>query len=378
MAWKFLDASKPANRKYRDELTKNINSWWAHFQNKRKNIEAHLEERAHWDLEDFMADSLQVIDENLMWEFGLEADGGHHLVITPETERYLRPLVDTIIASAPKISGWHFYSYRQPHGYEETAQLVAETTRLMLENLTFTAEAGEENLIDLHFKYSEDKAPEVLGDAVFMACEYLLGEELLDRWIGDMNFTDSGKGKYLAMTELPNTVAKLIEKAKASMPDKPLAAIRDSLKVSEFTAEPEEGDDSTERFDMTSAKTRIPEIWQAAHGGSAFDSCRFSKHGEKFCYLKFDGLTDPKKIEAIEESVNKALIEANLGCTTGSAVGTGHGYVDLCLSDPDKAIPILRQTAQSGWLQFFDSDLSGEWVGLHTDGVTPPGMVEHQ
>jgi hypothetical protein len=92
MTWKFLDDSKSSNKKYREEMMVLINSWWAHFQNKRKNIEAFLYGRAHMDLEDFMADSLQSIDENLMWEYGTEPGGGkYQLVITPETERHLRP-----------------------------------------------------------------------------------------------------------------------------------------------------------------------------------------------------------------------------------------------------------------------------------------------
>jgi Ca2+:H+ antiporter len=42
-----------------------------------------------------------------MWEFGRAiATDGHRLVITPETVKELRPLVDELLARAPAIPGW--------------------------------------------------------------------------------------------------------------------------------------------------------------------------------------------------------------------------------------------------------------------------------
>lgn len=384
MAWKFLDTSKPANKRFREESMQAINAWWAHFQNKRKNIEAFLEGRAHWNIEDFMADSLQAIDENLMWEFGNEAEGKFNLVITPETERHLRPMVDTIIQTAPKISNWAFYAYRQPHGYEATVELVKDQSRLDITNLSFNAEYDDEHLIDLAFKYKGDASEEALADAVFTSCEYLLGEEILDRWIGDMTFAKEGGAEFKPISELPNTVLKLIEEMKASMHDQPIHKLRDKLEIVGFSLDAEEMDDndSSERFDMTMAKTRVPQVWQAAHSGSPFDSCRFSKHGERFAYLKLEGEYDEKKIEAVEEAINKALASAGAGCTTGSAVGKNHGYVDLCFADPDKAVNVMKEACKSAgcpsqtWLQFFDADWAGEWIAIGSGVATPPGMVE--
>jgi hypothetical protein len=383
MAWKFLDDSKSSNKKYREEMMVLINSWWAHFQNKRKNIEAFLDGRAQMDLEDFMADSLQSIDENLMWEYGTEPGGGkYQLVITPETERHLRPLVETIVATAPKLNNWSFYAYRQPHGFEDTAELVQETTGISLDTLSFAATSDEEHLINLLFKYSGEKGPEAQSDAVFMTVEYLLGEEILDRWIGDMDFAEaSSKAKFKPMSDLPNTVFEMIEAIKKKMPEKPLAALRDSFKIEQFKLEPEDDEDHSERFEMRAAHTRLPHIWQAAHSGSPFDSCRFSRHNEKFCYLKLEGLTDGAKLSALESSINEALAKTGSGCTIGTGHGNRFGYIDLALSDPAKAIAALkeiceRECPQHSWLQFFDSDWTSEWIPMNSKSTTPPGMVE--
>ena len=44
-----------------------------------------------------MEDTLQAIHPSLMWEYGNAVRGpGHRLVITPESRRFLRPMVRTI------------------------------------------------------------------------------------------------------------------------------------------------------------------------------------------------------------------------------------------------------------------------------------------
>lgn len=382
MAWKFLDVAKPANKRYREEMLQSINAWWAHFQNKRKNIEAWLEGRASWDLEGFMADHLQTIDERLMWEYGIQPSGGFSLVVTPEDERHLRPLVEAIVAAAPKIATWTFHAYRQPHGWNDTVDIVKDQTGIDPGTISFKAERDEENLINLTFKASAPLSDEILGDVVFMSCEYLLGEEVLDRWIGEMNFADDGSN-LKPMSDLANTVAAMIDETRSTMPDRQLATIRDKLDGRDFKAVPQDDSDLTERFDMVEAHTRIPKIWQSAHSDAPFDSCRFSKNDERFCYLKFEGITDKSKLEALESQIHEALMHAGVGCTTGSAIGKQHGYVDVCLSNLDIAIAVLRETCRSAgcptnsWLQFFDADWAAEWIAIHPDAPTPPGMIEH-
>lgn len=340
-----------------------INSWWGHFQNRRKNIEAYLDGRAHMDLEDFMADSLQSVDENLMWEFGTESGGGHYqLVITPETERHLRPLVESIIAAAPKLANWTFYAYRQPHGLEQTGELVQSDTGIPLEDLSFNATSDDEHLINLKYSYRGTKSKETVADAVFMATEYLLGEEILDRWIGDMEILDS-ESELTKIHELPNTVADLISRIKNSLPDKPLCTIRSTLNAQEITVEPH--DDEDDETDVVWARTLQPKVWRAAHGDATFDSCRFSRHNEKFCYLKLDGVTVREKLNELENRINEALNKESLGCTLGTAHGQHSGYIDLCLTDPAKAIPLLKTLAQAkSHLQFFDADWSDESIAL--------------
>jgi hypothetical protein len=87
-----------------------------------------------------MVDTLQAIHPSLMWEYGSAMrQPGHRLVITPESRRFLRPMVRTILERAPKIAGWEFYPYR----LAETAELTPELTPEDKSEETPTSEGSE-------------------------------------------------------------------------------------------------------------------------------------------------------------------------------------------------------------------------------------------
>jgi hypothetical protein len=67
--------------------------------------------------------------------------------------------------------------------------------------------------------------------------------------------------------------------------------------------------------------------------------------------------------------------KSDLKTGTGSMVGSARGnpasyYFDLCLSDPDKAIPVLKQFCIAQklpshcWLRFYDYNWRHEWVRM--------------
>lgn len=367
MSWKFLDDTVHANQKHRAEKMELINSWWAHFQNSRKPIEAQLDGRGHFDLENFMRDHLQGIDDSFMWEFDSRGDGKYELVVTPETERHLRPVVESLIEAAPKLDHWKFYAYRQPHGVEDTTELVNETTGVSLNKITFSAAVDDDNLINLSFRYAGDKGAEALADAVFMATEYLLGEEMLDRWIGDMDIGElNEKGDFKPISEMPNRIAALIDEIKKTMPDQPMAQHKASLKAQKMELDNDsDAEDDELEFDITNASTCHPKVWQTAHSGSPFDSCRFSKHGETFGYIKFDGLNSPDKLEELEKTIDESLIKENAGCTIAYNYGISTGYVDVALADAKNGIKALKALKlPKAHLYFFDSDWYNEAVAL--------------
>jgi len=77
---------------------------------------------------------VQAIDRGLTWEIGPGAIEPRALVITPTLNRNLRSLAQAIIAAAPEMRGWEFYSLRPPKRWPF--------------NLEFEANPGEQIRID--------------------------------------------------------------------------------------------------------------------------------------------------------------------------------------------------------------------------------------
>jgi len=138
-----------------------------------------------FDLVAWMNTNLQAINPSLMWEFGpsIERSGGYRLTITPESVYSLEPLVAAILALAPRIDGWEFYGSRPPETLETAETMVQARTGGTLAGVEVVVSKGDHNLIDLNFLSTTSTAQH---DA-FLATESLLGEDVLNTWIGELS-----------------------------------------------------------------------------------------------------------------------------------------------------------------------------------------------
>ena len=93
MRWLFADPNHSDEAAHVREKIAAIDQWWQSFQSQQTNIEKLFKRKSDWNLPQFMEDTLQAIDPRLMWEFGAAVrQPGHRLVITPESQRWLRPM----------------------------------------------------------------------------------------------------------------------------------------------------------------------------------------------------------------------------------------------------------------------------------------------
>src|SRR6185295_6110304 len=100
----FADPNNAEEAAYVKAKVAAIDRWWQAFQSKASSMEKLFKGKSDWNLPKFMEDTLQSIHPSLMWEFGSAVRGpGHRLVITPESRRFLRPMVRTILERAPKL-----------------------------------------------------------------------------------------------------------------------------------------------------------------------------------------------------------------------------------------------------------------------------------
>jgi hypothetical protein len=384
--WKFYNPKDPDAVRQRQVILGQIDHWWQTFRGKTQDLDDLFRRRKEWDLPRWMQDNLQAIHPSLMWEFCANADG-HALVITPEGQRQLRPLVDTMLERAPQLPGWKYYPYRQPETPDTVIEAVKAKSGSDLSAVKAFGQIGEQHRIDLSFEIASASGPddqEALRDA-FLATEALLGEEVLDKWVGAIEATPRVTGgRLLPLGRLQETVAALIQSIRDRLPERPYHAVREESSWSLLKLEPEQGpDDFAFKDDLFVATTRDVELWKAMHPGrSSFASERFSRHGERFCFVKIDGsaaeeMTFADRAE-IEDAVNEALGPPGLGCSVGGGTGLRYSYVDLALNDLERGLAAVRQALQAGkipkrtWVQFFDADWQQEWLGIWDDAPAPP------
>lgn len=394
MRWRFLDETDPQQREFRDEMLSRIDQWWAAFVPQAERLDKLFKGQEQFDLAGWMHDHLGRISPDLQWEFGPSVHGdGHRLVITPESERGLRPLTDTILERAPKIEGWEFYPYRLPEDVEMAEQMVAARLEGNLQDWAVEVTLGESGLADLaysspHIAGSEDQQA---FQAAIVATETLLGEDVLDHNIGVIEVNSepttgtASRSRTIPLSRLRDTVAAVIDSFIAQQPERPYFewAHVGEHEWSMLKCEPAQAEDYPGWSDLFVAVTMTPQLWMAARR-RPFCSRRYSRHGETFAYLKIDGAEGLEDSEFedrgdIEDAINAVLGTQGAGCTIGGGTGLRYSYIELVLANLETAIDLLQgrlrgQLATRTWLLFHDSDWCDEWVGLYDH--TPPPPIE--
>jgi hypothetical protein len=232
-------------------------------------------------------------------------------------------------------------------------------------------------------------------EAVFVASELLLGEEVLDTWVGVLEVqarpasgffqTMLGRGVSSptgdrALGSLAARAGALIGELQRALPSEPFAT-QDGPGGSVFKLEPRNQSDYAGQEDLfVGVSHGSPDLWQACHAPAPFSSRRFSRLGETFCYLKIDGVgglagSAFEDRHGIEEALDHAL-SPTLGGVTGGGTGLRYSYVDLALLHLDAGLAAARACLQAGrlpkrsWILFHDAQWRDEWVGIYEE--TPP------
>ena len=181
MRWLFVDPTNRAEAAHRAATLEAIESWWGAFRKRTEQLDALFAGQAEWDLVAWMHQHLGAVDERLMWEFGRGTQGtGHRLVITPEAERWLRPLVATVLEHAPRIDGWEFYDHRLAESPADAQLAVEGRTGGDISQAQFHASQSGNQKIDLHFALPQCDGPldADARSAAFIATETVLGKRL--------------------------------------------------------------------------------------------------------------------------------------------------------------------------------------------------------
>ncbi|HEY6560991.1 MAG TPA: hypothetical protein VI072_27135 [Polyangiaceae bacterium] len=372
----------------KEDTERRIEEFWRGFSEVERSIRAVFTRAGNFDLAGWMQDALQGIDSELMWEFGPAAKhDGHRLIVTPESRRDLRPLAEEIVRRAPSISGWEFYAYRLAEDIVTARATVQGRCGSPTDLSSVAVVPGADNQLDLVFR-GPSGSPSDSGTTThqaFVLAECLLGEEILDKWIGFIDAEPDGdppERTEVSLEDLQDTVRAHIEAIRRGLPERPYSEMADPCKWTLLELKPQKAPDYAEQHDLFIARTPNVDLWRAAHAANFCDE-RFSRHGEVFCYLKLDG-SQPLEHEKfadkaeIEDALDAALKPLQLGGTIGGGSGLRYSYIELALLDIDRAISKCRRSLAEGgvplnsWLLFHNPDLEHQWVGIYDETPPPP------
>jgi hypothetical protein len=380
-------------------LARSVDKWWRAFEAKLPDIESHLD--VYGDLRSWMNENLQAIDERLAeWEFGAGPEG-LSLILSAGWDRELVPLVEYIVAGAPKIQNWKFLSERPAES--QIDEYFQARVGLSPESFRFELEMSGHNTIAVSCWWPErgpadDKETLATAMTATVAC---LGEALYHRWVGHVTVVPpSGllrrvwqrppKG-WLRVADMRENFVALVDEILATLPPVPLSDWDPQAGQETRTGyvyrvkhRPQFRNDYPRRTDLCtmSMDSHIVPMFMALMAPHDFQSARFSRFGEIFCYLKI--ARDGWQIEdrhPLHEAVDAALRAAHLGCVISAGMGVRYCYLELVVSDGARAMDVLREVIERvagrrrGWLLFADAELRDEWIGLSPDGPEPPNEL---
>ena len=395
MRWYFADPANPREAVEKQRVLAGMDRWWQAFQTRASDLSRLFSRQTEWDIVSWMNDFLGGVDPRLCWEYGpAKKQEGHRLVITPEGKRWLRPMVTTLLQRAPQIPGWEFYPYRLPEDVPQTINTVNGRVGVNITGALVQAQMGSNRKIDLLWGFPSLRGAdqELLMNAAFVATEVLMGEQVLDTWIGGIDLLDSanvGQTRPLPMDRAQSTVGALIRGAYEQLPTTRAADISVEEGWHNFKLQPEPAEDYIGKSDLVVGSTRSIEVVQASFASGIFVSSCHSRMGEYFCYLKLDASDVPSEhvVEFrsnFEDALNPQLLQAGVGGCIGGGSGLRYSYIDLALTDVNRAVPIIRQVLAQGraplrsWLLFLDDDLAHEWVGVYPQTPEPPLPPEEE
>jgi len=222
----------------------------------------------------------------------------------------------------------------------------------------------------------------------------LVGEELFERWVGNVLATPTVRGGLLtvlnentdaqaalALSTLPESVRAAIAGLRLGLPALPAAAAEDSADWIAFELQPEPASDYAAQDDLLLCSTRTPELKKTFLQGEPFYSGRFCNSEALFLYLKYESNeVDPERRLAerarLEELMTRTLVPAQ-ATLIGFGLGLRYDYLDFAVLDPncirEQLLPALHDATlpPRAWLLFCDSELEREFIPIHADTPEP-------
>ncbi|MBX3182761.1 MAG: hypothetical protein KIT72_18790 [Polyangiaceae bacterium] len=331
--------------------------------------------------------ALAAVHPALDWEW-LAADASLcQLVVRACGDRGLYPLIERLSAlvSGPGLS---VVSHLPALGHQRALARAIEVWGTDFSATRVRVGFVRGHLLELAFSvpgcggHDDERAL----DAAIVYAESALGERVLDEWVGNIGVAPGRKAASLMMLgssaaegaplgELGGLVERAREGLREGLPTAPHRGEREDWTLLE--ASPAELGEALSgelpMADVLMASTACPELVKCFLEGLPVSSARFSRLGERFCYLELPtGL--PLQEAARARQALEGLLEAALGERAhiiGTATGTHRQYIILSVRELSDLLERLEDGSwhrgrlpEGSQLRFMDATWRYEWLAL--------------
>jgi len=169
-----------------------IAAFWAWWASARDRVASGIADGSVRGLVDEISHNVAAIDKRLAWELAKGASSQHALVVTPEGDPAVRSLALDWLASAPPPDAvWEYHASRQP---SEFGRMEMGGTSVDFE--AYRAIAGWDDTrqrvdVRLWNPGLEAADPGLRLRAGFLFLDNLLGEDAVERWIGEIDVLEA-------------------------------------------------------------------------------------------------------------------------------------------------------------------------------------------
>ncbi|MET8863196.1 DUF695 domain-containing protein [Nonomuraea sp. NPDC004580] len=200
-----------------------IAGFWTWWQETRPRLDSLVASGETGDLEELLAPAVSAVDPGLVWEVAPGKEAAHALVVTAAGDAELRSLAHRWVKAAPPADLlWEFHPSRQanPRAGELTLDVGGLTfglDRLTL-GLRVPRNQARVDVAAYHPIFGELDEDTRLESAL-LALDWLLGEDDVARWVGEITAVTFEPIDAVAAVHLPAVVADVASGASGAGDD---------------------------------------------------------------------------------------------------------------------------------------------------------------
>jgi hypothetical protein len=194
-----------------------IGDFWAWWAAAREDVATEIESGNAGVVPAFAASisgRVNAIHKDLEWESTPGVTGSRHaLVVTSAGKPELRAVAARWLAAAPPADAtWEYHEVRRADPSVFDSELQIGQVRLKVDEIRYGFTADEDNgQVDVvcHHPAFADLPDEVQAQVTFLSLDWLLGEDRVETWIGEIHWSSAALAKPREPVELRDAVLAL-------------------------------------------------------------------------------------------------------------------------------------------------------------------------